>query len=79
MEVGNSIMPYGSEIWTETLDVKKRVNSFVSVQRTAPLRIASSYRAVSAPAVVVIAATISVDLLAAQRIEIIRRNQLEIT
>lgn len=70
MEVGNSIMLYGSEIWAETLDVKKRANSLVSVQRTAASRIASAYRTVSAPALLVIAGTIPVDLLAAERMEI---------
>ena len=54
MEVENSIMLYGSNIWVETLDVKKRANSLVSVQRTTALSIASVYRTVSAPAILVI-------------------------
>ena len=70
MEVANNIVPYGSEIWAETMEVKKRANSLVLVQRTTALRIASAYRAVSAPAVLVIASTIPVDLLAAERTEI---------
>ena len=69
-EVANSIMLYGSEIWAETLEVKKRANSLVLVQRTAALCIASVYRTVFAPAVFVIAGTIPVDLLAAERTEI---------
>ena len=32
MEVGNSIMLYGTEIWAEVLDVKKWANSVASVQ-----------------------------------------------
>ena len=64
MEIANSIMLYGSEIWAETLEVKKRANTFVSVQRMVALRIAST------PAVIVIAGTIPVDLLAAGWIEI---------
>ena len=54
----------------ETLEVEKRANSLVSVRRTAELRIASTYRTVSAPAVLVIAGIIPVDLLAAERTEI---------
>ena len=70
MEVGGIIMLYESEIWAETLEVKKRTNLLVSVQRTASLRIASAYRTVFAPAVLVIAGTIPVDLLAAEWVEI---------
>ena len=58
MEIANSIMIYGSEIWAETLEVKKRANSLVSVQRTAALRIASAYRTVSAPNILMTAGTI---------------------
>ena len=47
MEVANSIMLYGSEIWSETLEVQKRASSLVSVQRTA------AYCTMSAPAVLV--------------------------
>ena len=66
MEVANSIMVQGSEIWVETLDVKKGVDSLVSVQRTAALCVVSAYRTVSIPAVLVIASTIPVHLLAAE-------------
>ena len=58
---------YGSEICTETLEVKKRENSLVSVQRSAILSVALAYRTVSALAVLVIAGTIPVDLRAAER------------
>ena len=51
---------YGSEIWNETLEVKKQ-----GKQKTNALHIASANRTVSAPAVLVIAGTIPVDLLAA--------------
>ena len=61
MEVGNSTMLYGSEIWAEMLNVEKRANSVISAQRTAILLIASAYFTVSAPAVLVIAVTIPVD------------------
>ena len=69
-EVANRIMLYGSGIWDETLDVQKRANSLVSVQRRATLNIVSVYRTVSAPAVFMIADTIPVDLLAAERKEV---------
>ena len=72
MEVANNIILYGSEIWAETLDAKKRANSLVSVQRTAALYVASAYRTVSAPAVLVIAGTILVDLLMAERTKIFK-------
>ena len=65
-------MLYGTEIWAETLKVKKQANSLVSVQRTAALSIASAYRTVSAPAVLVITGTSPVDLLPAERMEIYR-------
>ena len=48
------------------LEVKKRANSLVSVQRTTALRIVSAYRTVSAPDVLVTAGTTPVDLLAAK-------------
>ena len=70
MEVGNSIMIYVSETRDETLDVKKLVILTVSVQGTAALRIASAYRTESAPAVLVKAGTIPVDLLAADQMKI---------
>ena len=63
-------MLYGSEIWAETLEIKKRINSLVTIQRMAAFRIESAYRTVTAPAVLVVADTISVDLLAAVRMEI---------
>ena len=67
MEVAINIILYGSKIWAETPEVKKRANSLVSVQSTVALRIDSSYRTVSVPAVIVIAGTIPVDLMAAER------------
>ena len=74
MEVTNSIMLCGSKIWAETLKIKKRTSSLVSVQRTSALLIALAYRTVSAPAILVIAGTIHVDLLAAERMKIYRLN-----
>ena len=70
MEIANSIMLYGSKIWAEALRFKKQANSLVSVQRTVALSIASAYHTVSTLAVLVIAGTIPVDLLAPERTEI---------
>ena len=69
MEVRSSITLYGREIWAEMLNVKKQANLLISAQRTAIFLIALAYCTVSAPAVLVIAVTIPVDL----------RNRLEIT
>ena len=59
-------MLYGSKIWAETLDLEKRENSLVSIQRTAAFHIATVYRIVCDPAVLVIASTTPVDLLTAE-------------
>ena len=64
MEVANNIMLYGGDICAKTLEVKQPANSLLSLQRTAALLIASAYCTVSLPAVLVIAGTIHVDLLA---------------
>ena len=61
------------------VDVNKRANSLVLVQRTAALRNASTYRTVSAPAILVIAITILVNLLTAKRIEIYKSKLAGIT
>ena len=60
-------MLYGIKIWAETLEVKKRANSLVSVQRSAASRIASVYRTASLTVVLVIASRIHGDLLAAEQ------------
>ena len=67
MKVANIIMLYENEIWAETLEVKRQAHS---VQRTAALPIVSGYRTVAVPAVLEIADTIPVDLLAAEQMEI---------
>ena len=65
MEVANNTMLHEGEIWAEKLEVKKRANSLVSVQRTAALHNALAYCTASAPDVLVMAGSIPVDLLAA--------------
>ena len=73
-EVPNNIILYESEIWTKTLELKKRPNSLV--QRKAVLRIASVYYTMSAPAVLVTASTIHVDLLTAEWMEIYKATSV---
>ena len=63
MEIVNSI-------WAEKLEIGKRTHSLVSVQRMAALRIASACDTVCTAAILAIAGTSSVDLLAAKRMEI---------
>ena len=67
MEVVNNIMLYGSEIWAETLKVKKRTNLYWYRERQ---RIALAYRTVSDTDELMIAGTIPADLLSAARTEI---------
>ena len=52
----------------------KRPDLLVSVQRMAALRITLTYRTVSITAALVIASTISVDLLAVERMEVIIKH-----
>ena len=60
----------GAKFGPKRLMLKRTADSLVSVQRTVTLRIASAYRTVFAPAVLVIAGTIPVDLLAVEQVEI---------
>lgn len=70
MSVINSIHLYGCEVWADSLKKKKYRKQMASVQRRGALRIASSYRTVSEPAVLVIAGVIPIDLLASERKQI---------
>ena len=70
MDVSNNIVLYGSEIWVEKLNIKKRAHSLISVKRATALRITSTYRTGSSPAILVIVGIIPVDLLAAERLDI---------
>lgn len=62
MEANNSILLYGSEIWGEQMNIRRRANVLLAVQRTAALRVTSAYRTVAGPAVLVIAGMIPIDL-----------------
>lgn len=67
MDTTQSVLLYGSEIWADTLKVEHRRKVLAKVQRTAALRVASAYRTVSEPAVLVISGVIPIDLLAKER------------
>lgn len=67
MATTQSILLYGCEIWADALRADYRRNMLAKVQRSAALRIASAYRTVSEPAVLVITGTIPIDLLVEER------------
>ena len=67
MATAHSILLYGAEIWADSLKTKKYGKTMTMVQRQGALRIACSYRTVSAQAVLVVAGVIPVDLLAFER------------
>lgn len=67
MSVVHSILLYGSEVWADALKTEKYRRRLAAVQRRGALRIASSYRTVSEPAILVVAAVPPIDLLAQER------------
>ncbi|KAK9497402.1 hypothetical protein O3M35_004114 [Rhynocoris fuscipes] len=67
MTVTNSVLLYGAEVWAGALDKGKYRKQKAAVQRRGALRIASAYRTVSEPAVLVIAGVPPIDLLALER------------
>lgn len=67
MSTVQSILLYGAEVWADALRRHMYRRRLVQVQRTAALRVASAYRTVSEPAVMVIAGVIPVTLLARER------------
>lgn len=67
MTTTQSILLYGCEIWADALQVEYRRKKLAAIQRTAALRVASAYRTVSEPAVLVISGSIPIDLLAGER------------
>ena len=64
MSVVHSILLYGVEVWTETLDVEFHRKKPGAVQRRCALRITCSYRTVSEEAVLVIAEIMPIRLMA---------------
>lgn len=77
MSVTHSILLYGSEIWADALKKNKYRKKMAAVQRIGALRITSSYRTVSEPAVLIIAGVAPIDLQAAEK-KYIHRRQAEV-
>ena len=67
LRTAESIMLYGAEIWADAMRYEKYRKRLSAVQRRGALRVTSSYRTVSEPAVLVMAGVIPVDLLARGR------------
>ena len=67
MSTVHSILLYGAEVWADAMRIQKYRHGMEVVQRRGALRIASSYRTVSGPAVLVIANVVPIDLLAFER------------
>ncbi|XP_033212123.1 uncharacterized protein LOC117169727 [Belonocnema kinseyi] len=67
MSVAQSIMLYGAEIWVDALKKKTYRRRLAAVQQKGALRIAFSYRALSEPAIIVIAGVLPIDLMAQEK------------
>jgi hypothetical protein len=74
LSVVQSVLLYGCEVWAEALRKGLYRAKVMAVQRRCALRITSSYRTVSEPAVLVIAGVIPLDLLAFERRRIFESN-----
>ena len=74
MGATQSVLLYGAEVWADALDKEVHRKRLAQVQRRGALRVASAYRTVSEPAVMVIAGVIPVALLAKERKAIYRRK-----
>lgn len=74
MSAVQSVLLYGAEIWGHALAKESYRIRLGRVQRLAALRVASAYRTVSEPAVLVIAGVIPIALLARERQAIYRRK-----
>ncbi|XP_033229117.1 uncharacterized protein LOC117180735 [Belonocnema kinseyi] len=74
MTVAQSIMLYGAGIWADALKKKTHCKLLAVSQRRGALRIACAYRTVSEPAILVIAGTIPIDLLAQEKKKVFLRK-----
>lgn len=74
MSAVHSILLYGAEVWADAMDKEKYRRRLARVQRVCALRVASAYRTVSEPAVLVIAGVIPVALLAKERKAVYHRK-----
>lgn len=70
MSVVNSVLLYGCEVWAVALQKEKYRKPMGAVQRRGALRIASAYRTVSEPAVLVIAGVMPIDIMAMARMQV---------
>lgn len=75
MSVTHSILLYGCEIWADALRQERYRKQMASIQRRGALRVASSYRTVSEPAVLVVAGVVPIDLLAQERKHTYKRKE----
>lgn len=77
MNVAQSIMLYGAEIWAESLLKECYRKHMSTVQRRGALRISCSYRTVSESAALVVAGVIPIELLAQEkrRISMIEQDE----
>jgi exonuclease III len=72
--VAESIILYGSVIWEPALKIKKYSDLLTKCQRKVVLRVISAYKTVSTAALLVIAGTPPIDLLARERNEIHKKG-----
>ena len=69
-----SVLLYGAEVWAHALEKRAYRDRLSRVQRRGALRVASAYRTVSEPAVMVIAGVLPIHHLARERQVIYRRK-----
>ncbi|XP_033219672.1 uncharacterized protein LOC117174562 [Belonocnema kinseyi] len=74
MSVTTSILLYGAEVWADALRKDKYSRKMTGVQYQSALRVSSSYRTVSKPAIMVIAGIITIALLACENKYIFERK-----
>lgn len=67
VSVIQSTLLYGAEVWADALKIESNRHILASVQRRGALRVTSAYRTVSEAAVLVLAGTPPIDLLARER------------
>lgn len=74
MNAVQSVLLYGAEVWAETLTKESYRRRLAQVQRRAAIRVASAYRTVSEPAVLIIAGVAPIELLARERKAVYERK-----
>ena len=74
MSSTQSVLLYGAEVWAGALNKEVYRKHLAQVQRRGALRVASAYRIVSEPTVMVFAGVIPIALLAKERQAIYKRK-----